>query len=210
MTRNSNPGSPEFPAPRPIGAVGVFCGSAEGAHPAYRQAAESFGQLLARDGIEVVFGGGRVGLMGALAEAALGAGGRAVGVIPQTLVDREIAHTRLTHLHVVQSMYERKALIARLSDAFVLLPGGYGSLDEFSEALTWVQLGMEQKPCGVLNVNGYYDRLLDWFDQAAREGFVHTAFRTMILADTDPGRLLEKLRTAPPVRQVRWMNDGQG
>jgi uncharacterized protein (TIGR00730 family) len=204
-----DPHSPEVSPLGRLSSVGVFCGSAEGVQPVYREAAELFGCLLARTGIEVVFGGGCVGLMGALADAALKAGGRAVGVIPQTLVDREIAHSGLTHLHVVGSMYERKALMARLSDAFVLLPGGYGSLDEFSEALTWVQLGMERKPCGVLNVNGYYDRLLEWFDEAAREGFVQPVFRSMILADPDPKRLLERLRTAPPIRQTRWVNDGK-
>lgn len=192
----------------PLKAVGVFCGSAVGAHPSYRRAAESFGQLLASDGIRLVFGGGRVGLMGVLADAVLNAGGEAIGVMPQSLVDREIAHEGLTELHVVGSLFERKQLMARLSDGFVLLPGGYGSLDEFSEALTWVQLGIERKACGVLNVNGYYDRLLEWFDRATEEGFVQPAFRAMVLADDNPRRLLEKLRSAPPVSQIRWVNDG--
>lgn len=159
--------------------------------------------------MSLVFGGGRVGLMGAVAEAALEAGGEAIGVIPQILVDREIAHAGLTRLHVVGSMFERKALMAELADAFVLLPGGYGSLDEFSEALTWVQLGLTRKPCGVLNVNGYYDRLLGWFDDAAKEGFVSPAFRTLVVAESEAEILLERLRTTPPVRQARWSGDGR-
>jgi uncharacterized protein (TIGR00730 family) len=152
----------------------------------------------------LVFGGGRVGLMGVVADAALAAGGEAIGVIPRMLVEREIAHTGLTALHVVDSMFARKEKMAELSDAFALLPGGYGSLDEFTEALTWAQLGISRKPCGVLNVNGYYDRLLGWFDDAGREGFVPPAFRELIVTATEPEALLEKLRTAPEVREARW------
>jgi uncharacterized protein (TIGR00730 family) len=207
MDARSLPPSTPPPA-RQLRSVCVFCGAAEGIDSAYRQAAEGFGRLLAARGMSLIFGGGRVGLMGAVAEAALGAGGEAIGVIPQMLVEREIAHPGLTRLHVVGSMFERKALMAELADAFVLLPGGYGSLDEFSEALTWAQLGLTRKPCGVLNVNGYYDRLLGWFDDAAREGFVPPAFRTLVVAETQPEVLLERLLTAPGAREARWAGDG--
>lgn len=203
MNNGSFPPSTESPARR-LRAVCVFCGASDGADSVYREAARGFGRLLAREGLSLVFGGGRVGLMGAVAEAALKAGGEAIGVIPQMLVDREIAHAGLTRLHVVDSMFERKTLMGELADAFVLLPGGYGSLDEFSEALTWSQLGLTRKPCGVLNVNGYYDRLLGWFDDAAREGFVPPAFRELVVAEKDAEALLERLRTAPAVREIRW------
>jgi hypothetical protein len=185
----------------------VFCGSAAGIHPAYRAAAEQFGRLLVSSGIRLIFGGGRVGLMGVIADAVLDAGGEAIGVIPQSLIERELDHERLTRLHVVSSMHERKALMADLSDAAVLLPGGFGSLDEFSEVLTWWQLGFHEKPCAVLNVNGYYDGLLAWLDHATREGFVQPAFRAMILVEADPVRLLERLRAAPMASHVRWPNN---
>ena len=194
--------------PHELRSVCIYCGSAPGGDPAYRAAAQDFATLLARQGIRLAFGGGRVGLMGAAADAALRAGGEVIGVIPKVLVERELAHEGLTQLHVVDSMFQRKEMMAELSDAFALLPGGYGSLDEFSEALTWLQLGFIAKPCGILNVNGYYDRLLGWFDDAAREGFVQPAFRGLVLAEKDPEALLERLRTAPAPKQVRWLNDG--
>jgi uncharacterized protein (TIGR00730 family) len=194
--------------PRELRSVCVYCGSEAGGDPVYRTAAQDFATLLARRGIRLVFGGGRVGLMGAAADAALRAGGEVVGVIPRVLVERELAHEGLTRLHVVESMFQRKEMMAELSDAFALLPGGYGSLDEFSEALTWLQLGFIEKPCGILNVNGYYDRLLGWFDDAAREGFVRPAFREMVLAEKDPEVLLERLRRTPEPSEVRWVSDG--
>jgi uncharacterized protein (TIGR00730 family) len=207
---NATPIPPSTPQPeRRLRSVCVFCGAAEGRHSVYREAAREFGRLLAREGMALVFGGGRVGLMGVVADAALGAGGEAIGVIPRMLVEREIAHTGLTELHVVDSMFERKEKMAELSDAFVLLPGGYGSLDEFTEALTWAQLGLSHKPCGVLNVNGYYNRLLGWFDDAAREGFVPPAFRALVVAAAEPEALLERLRTAPVVSEARWMGDSR-
>lgn len=196
------------PGPR-LRSLCAFCGAAEGKDPAYRAAARDFGILLAREGVALVFGGGRVGLMGVLADAVLGAGGKAIGVIPRILVEREIAHTGLTALHVVDSMFKRKERMAELSDAFVLLPGGYGSLDEFTEAITWAQLGLSRKPCGVLNVNGYYDRLLDWFDGAAKEGFIPPVFRALVVAAAEPAALLEKLRTTPVVREARWAGDSR-
>src|SRR6266481_626511 len=135
-------------------AVCVFCGSSFGRRAEYREAAEELGRLLARRGISLVYGGGNVGLMGVIADACLGAGGRVVGVMPRSMVDREIAHLGLTELHVVESMHERKALMADLSDAFIALPGGYGTLEEFAEVVTWSQLGIQVKPCGLLNVEG--------------------------------------------------------
>lgn len=176
--------------------VCVFCGSNAGARPSYAQAALELGTLLAREDLGLVFGGGRVGLMGKLADAALAAGGEVVGVIPQALVARELAHRRVTDLRVVASMHERKALMAELSDAFIALPGGYGTLDEFCEILTWVQLGLQRKPCGVLNVEGYYDWLLRFFDHAVEERFIHPAHREMLIVDDDPSKLLARLLAA--------------
>ncbi len=152
--------------------------------------------MLGSHGIELVYGGGRVGLMGVLADACLRAGGRVTGVIPQALADREVAHRGLTHLRVVASMHERKALMASLSDAFLALPGGYGTWDELFEALTWSQLGIQGKACGLLNVAGYYDPLIAMVDAAVSEGFIHADHRGLLMADTDPTRILERLTRA--------------
>ena len=171
----------------------VFCGSSLGILPAYALAADDIGRLLAQRGIELVYGGGNVGLMGRVADACLRQGGRAIGVMPQALVDKEIAHAGLTELRVVQSMHERKALMADLADAFVALPGGYGTWDEFCEVLTWSQLGIQRKACGLLNVCGYYDPLLAMADRARDQGFLGDAHRELLLADTDPARLLDRL-----------------
>src|SRR5215469_5924737 len=146
----------------------VFCGSNRGTNPRYAAAAE-LGRCLASSGIGIVYGGGKVGLMGVLADAAIEQGGEVIGVIPRMLVDREIAHPGLTELRIVGSMHERKALMADLSDAFIAMPGGYGTLDEFCEILTWTQLGLQQKPIGMLNVDGYFDPLLALFDHAVAE-----------------------------------------
>lgn len=151
------------------------------------------GRLLGTRGIELVYGGGNVGLMGALASASLSAGGRVIGVIPQMLVDREAAHTGLSELRIVKSMHERKFLMADLSDAFLTLPGGFGTWEEFFEILTWSQLGILRKPCAVLNVNGYYDALLAMADRAVVEGFVRIEHRGLLISDTDPGRILDRL-----------------
>ncbi len=164
----------------------------------YVEVAQSVGRMLCERGIELVYGGGNVGLMGALASATLGAGGRVIGVIPQMLVDREVAHTGLTELRVVGSMHERKFLMADLSDAFLTLPGGFGTWEEFFEILTWSQLGIVRKPCAVLNVNGYYDPLLQMADRAVASGFVRDAYRALLLSDTDPARILDRLSTPPP------------
>jgi uncharacterized protein (TIGR00730 family) len=173
----------------------VFCGSSSGTRPVYQQAAQTVGQLLCRRGIELVYGGGRVGLMGIVANACLNEGGRVIGVIPQALADKEVAHTGLTELRIVTSMHERKSLMADLSDAFMALPGGFGTWEEFFEVLTWAQLGIHRKACGVLNVGGYYDPLLQMADRALSEGFVREMHRDMLLSDADPEQLLDRLNS---------------
>src|SRR5580700_7342090 len=171
----------------------VFCGSSPGARPCYAAAATSLARHLAAQGIGIVYGGGKVGLMGALADAALAAGGDIIGVIPQSLVEKELAHPGLSDLRVVGSMHQRKALMAELADAFIALPGGYGTFEEFCEVLTWTQLGLHRKPCGLLNVAGYYDSLLALFDHAVREGFVRPVHREMVVAASDPAALADEL-----------------
>jgi uncharacterized protein (TIGR00730 family) len=171
----------------------VFCGSSSGVNALYTEAAQAVGRLLCRRGVELVYGGGNVGLMGVLADACLAEGGRVIGVIPQALVDREVAHRGLTELRVVSSMHERKAVMAELSDAFAALPGGYGTWEELFEMLTWTQLGIQRKPCGLLNVNGYYDPLLELADQAVSEGFLREVNRELLLSDDEPERLLDRL-----------------
>jgi uncharacterized protein (TIGR00730 family) len=173
----------------------IFCGSSPGENSVYEQAAQSIGRLLPRRGIELVYGGGNVGLMGALANACLEVGGRVIGVIPQSLVDKEVAHTGLTELRVVGSMHERKFLMAELSDAFIALPGGYGTWEELFEMLTWSQLKIHRKICAILNVNGYYDPLLKMADIAVGEGFLRVANRALLLAD--PERLMDRVSGHP-------------
>ena len=176
----------------------VYCGSSAGAQPAYAEAAHALGTLLAREGVGLVTGGGRVGLMGVVADAVLAAGGEATGVIPQALMDREVGHEGLTALHVVGSMHERKALMAHLSDAFVALPGGLGTLEEIAEMLTWAQLGLHPKPCGLLDVAGYYAPLVRFFDHATAERFVRPEHRALLAVESDPERLLGRLRAYVP------------
>jgi uncharacterized protein (TIGR00730 family) len=178
--------------------VCVFCGSQAGNPPLYANAARSLGALLAGRGLGLVYGAGHVGLMGVLADAALAAGGRVVGVIPQSLVDRELAHTGLTELIVVDTMHQRKAAMAERSAAFLALPGGYGTLDETFEILTWAQLGLHSKPVGLLNIAGFFDGLLAWLDHAAREGFVKRKHRELLLVDDDAERLLNRLGSDAP------------
>jgi len=183
----------------------VFCGSSAGRVRHVRAAAEA-GRLLARRGIEVVYGGGRVGTMGAVADGALNAGGPVIGVIPHHMVEWEIAHDGLTELHVVDTMHQRKALMADLSDAFVALPGGAGTLDEFFEIWTWAQLELHAKPIGLLNVGGYYDHLIAMIDHMVSEGFLKPAYREMVLVDDDLERLLDRFTDyVPPV--YRWAED---
>jgi uncharacterized protein (TIGR00730 family) len=165
--------------------------------------------LLAEQSIGIVYGGAHLGLMGALADAAMAAGGEVTGVMPQSLVDREIAHTGLTKLHIVHSMHERKQMMASLSDASVALPGGFGTLEEFCEVLTWNQLGIHRKPCGLLNIRGYYDGLLALFDHGVSEGFIPPPHRNAIVADADPRQLLECLAEYEPVIATKWMNKSE-
>jgi uncharacterized protein (TIGR00730 family) len=175
-------------------AVCVYCGSSFGADPDYLQATQDLARTFANQGIRVVYGGASVGLMGALADATLEAGGEVVGVIPRQLVDREIAHAGLTQLHVVSTMHERKALMAELSDAFVALPGGIGTLEELIEVFTWSQLGLHTKPLGVLNVNGYYDGLGAFLDHAVEQGFQPAQQRAKLVMAGDPDALLAAWR----------------
>ena len=180
--------------------VCVFCGSNYGDNPVYQEMAAVMGRKLAMAGLKLVYGGGKVGLMGVLADAALAAGGEVVGVMPQAIVDMEVAHLGLTELIVVQSMHERKARMADASDAFIALPGGYGTFEEFCEVLTWSQLGFHVKPCGVLNVGGFYDPLLALFDRAVQDRFVRPEHRELVLADTDVDALLERLASFNPIK----------
>ncbi len=173
--------------------VCVFCGSSGGSRPVYAQAARKLGATLAARHLGLVYGGGHIGLMGIVADAVLDAGGEAIGVIPRSMVEKELAHTKLTHLHVVGTMHERKALMADLADAFLALPGGFGTGDEMFEALTWSQLSLHAKPIGLLNVDGYFDPLLAWLDLAVREGFIRTADRHLLQAGNDMDRLLDLL-----------------
>jgi uncharacterized protein (TIGR00730 family) len=173
--------------------VCVFCGASSGRSPAYAEAARSFGAALAGRGLGLVYGGGRVGLMGAVADAALAGGGEVVGVIPQELVDRELAHGGLTELRVVGSLHERKALMSELSDAFVALPGGFGTLDELFEQLTWSQLGLHAKPIGLLDVAGYWRPLIELARHATGEGFVRESDLAAIAVATDADGLLDRL-----------------
>lgn len=190
---------------RQIHRLCVFCGSSTGYRPAYAEAAAQLGQAIANSKTALVFGGGRVGLMGILADSVLAAGGQAIGVIPRALVEKEIAHASLTQLHVVQSMHERKARMADLADAFLLLPGGFGSWEEFCEIVTWLQLGIHRKPCAILNVAGYYDHLLSLADHALAEGFLRAAHHAMIIVETNPQALLSRLAAAPIPTEVKWI-----
>lgn len=185
--------------------VCVFCGSSIGKRPAYKLAAQAMGETLAKRGLGLVYGGGNVGLMGVVADATLAAGGEVIGVMPEFLVAKEIAHTGLTQLHVVNSMHDRKALMADLSDAFVALPGGYGTLEEFCEILTWSQLGLHQKPQGLLNVEGYYEPLLRLFDQAMTEQLLKPELRSMVLQAADPEHLLELMANYKPPTLSKWI-----
>ncbi len=190
----------------PMKRICVFCGSRNGTRAQYLAAARGMGETLARRGIGLVYGGGGIGLMGVLAEATLAAGGDVIGVIPEALMAREVAHTGLADLRVVASMHERKALMAELADAFVALPGGFGTLEEFCEALTWAQLGIHRKPCGLLNVEGFFDPLLSLFDHAVRERFVSPDHRALVVVEDDPERLLDTLSRWTPPTLERWMS----
>jgi len=175
-------------------------------NPAYRDAAIAVGRLLAERGSELVYGGGNIGLMGILADAVLQKGGRVIGVIPESLMAKEVGHLGLTDLRIVKSMHERKALMADLSDGFIAMPGGFGTFEEFCEVVTWSQLGIHAKPCGLLNVNGYYDPLLELFDHAVREGFLREENRRLVLQDRDPTRLLEMMLQFRAPTVDKWIS----
>ncbi|QIN82676.1 TIGR00730 family Rossman fold protein [Rubrobacter tropicus] len=192
-----------------MNSICVFCGSSAGSDPAYAGAARLLGRTLAKGGTTLVYGGGHVGLMGVVADAALEAGGEVVGVMPRALVEREIGHTDLTKLHVVGSMHERKALMSDLSEGFIALPGGNGTLEEFFEVLTWAQLGEHGKPCGILNVAGYYDPLLAVFDNMVGEEFLKPEHRELVLVEEDPSILLGRFEIYEPPKTVKWIGESE-
>jgi len=188
--------------------LAIFCGSNPGTRPDYVDAAHAFGRLLAQRGIGIVYGGSNVGLMAALADAMMDEFGEIIGVIPRMLVEREVANTALSDLRIVESMHERKAMMAELADGFVALPGGIGTLEEFFETWTWGQLGMHTKPCGLLNVAGYFDPLLKFLDHAVAEKFVRDVHRAMVVVESDPAALLARFESYDPPRVVKWLNAG--
>jgi len=185
----------------------VFCGSSTGRDPAYVEAAQTLGRIAARQKIGIVFGGGSVGLMNALADAALEQGGEVIGVITHALAELDVDHQGLTEMRRVSTMHERKALMAELSDAFIALPGGIGTLEELFEALTWTQLGIHEKPCGLLNAADYYTPLLGFLDGAVDQGFLHPGHRSMLVIDTEPQVLMEKMLAWNPPRVKEWWID---
>ena len=184
----------------------VFCGSNAGANPAFSQAAERVGVFLARRNIELVYGGGRVGLMGKIADTVLAAGGTAIGIIPESLAVKEVAHQSLTELRVVDSMHERKAMMAELADGFIALPGGFGTFEEFCEILTWAQLGIHRKPCALLNVAGFYDQLITMFDQATTQNFIAAEHRRLVLIESDIEKLYELMVNFRPPAVEKWLD----
>ena len=185
----------------------MFCGSSAGTSPAYLDAARAMGRTLAKRGMGLVYGGGSVGLMGAVADAALGAGGEVIGVIPRALQLRELAHAGLTTLHVVGSMHERKARMAELAHGFVALPGGMGTLEELAEILTWAQLGLHARPTGLLDVAGYYRPLISFFDRAVAEGFLRPEHRALLVVAEEPAALLDRFAAWQPPAVQRWIDD---
>jgi uncharacterized protein (TIGR00730 family) len=184
----------------------VFAGANMGTRDAYRTAAEDLGRTLAGRQMGLVYGGARIGLMGAMADAALDAHGSVVGVIPAALADREVAHDGLSDLRIVASMHERKATMADLADGFIALPGGWGTLDELFEILTWAQLGLHQKPCGLLNVQGYFDRLLSFVEYSIDEGFLRREYGSMILVSSSSGALLDMMAAYQPLSLPKWID----
>ncbi|WP_262298552.1 LOG family protein [Microvirga sesbaniae] len=189
--------------------VCVFCGSSSGQDPVYLEAARSLGETLAANGIELVYGGASVGLMGAVADAVLARGGHVIGVMPQSLVDKEIAHRGLSDLRVVGSMHERKALMAELADGFVALPGGLGTFEELFEIWTWAQLGYHRKPCALLNAGGFYDKLTDFLDDVVDRGFVKPIHRAMLIVESKPAALVEAVRSYEPPKVDKWIKAGE-
>lgn len=185
----------------------VFCGSSMGNDPAYAAAATEVGKLLAERGIELVYGGGNVGLMGTVARSALEHGGDVIGIIPRSIFDKEVGNPGVTELFVVNSMHERKTMMATLSDGFIALPGGYGTLEEFIEVTTWSQLGFHEKPCILLNINQYYEKLIDLVDHFVGEGFVKPNMRELILSADTPTELMHVLDDYEPVNLHKWLDE---
>ena len=183
----------------------VYCGSNRGSSPEFAAAAISLGTELASHGIGLVYGGGHVGLMGVLADAVLGDGGEVIGVIPSALEEKELGHPFLTELHVVASMHERKQMMADLSDGFIAIPGGIGTLEELFETFTWLQLGFHHKPVALLNVGGFYDKLIEFVHQLTRDGFLKPEHEGCLLADTDPAALLDKMQCFELPDVGKWM-----
>ncbi len=192
-----------------IESICVFCGGNPGARPSYTAAAVRFGEVLAERGIALVYGGSSVGLMGVIADSVLRKGGKAFGVLPHFMVPKEIAHPSLTELDLVGSMHERKARMAARADAFVALPGGFGTLDELFEILTWAQLGLHRKPIGLLNVDGYYDALLAFLDHATGEQLLRAEHRAMLIVESDPARLVDRLGSYEAPTVEKWIKPSQ-
>jgi uncharacterized protein (TIGR00730 family) len=195
--------------PRLVRRLCVFCGSSSGARPVYGEAAEELGRLLVEEGIGLVYGGGKVGLMGRLADAVLAEDGEAIGVLPEALVAKEIGHPGLSDLRVVGSMHERKALMAELADGFVALPGGLGTVEELFEVYTWAQLGLHRKPCALLDVEGYYEGIAAFLAHTVEERFLREDHRAMLIVERDPGALLDRLMRFEPAAIVpKWIDRG--
>ncbi|MBL9135212.1 MAG: TIGR00730 family Rossman fold protein [Verrucomicrobiales bacterium] len=186
--------------------VAVFCGANRGREPAFAAAAQDLGATLARRGLGLVYGGGGVGLMGILADAVLAANGETIGVLPRALARKELAHPRVTDLRIVESMHARKALMAELADAFIAMPGGFGTLDESFEALTWFQLGIHRKPFGILNINGFFDHLLSFLRRGVHDELLQPEHLEDIVVDTDPGSLLHRLHHHQPRQVAKWIS----
>jgi uncharacterized protein (TIGR00730 family) len=184
----------------------VFCGSSLGKSPAYGVAARKLGQVLAKRGLGLVYGGAKVGLMGEVAESVLAVKGEVIGVIPRPLANKELAHRGLRDLRVVDSMHQRKAVMAELSDGFIALPGGMGTFEEFFEITTWAQLGMHSKPCGLLNIAHYYDRLIEFLDQAMQECFIKPAHRALMMVASDADSLLDQFENHRPALVDKWLD----
>lgn len=185
--------------------LAIFCGSSFGFNPCYSESAKKVAEVLAEKEINLIYGGASVGLMGIMADNLLSYGGTVIGVIPQSLVDQEIAHPRLTQLHIVKTMHERKALMSELADAFLMMPGGAGSLEEFFEVYTWAQLGLHQKPFGILNINHYYDHLLQFLNHSVEEGFLKKENRDLIFVDSHLPHLIEQFSTSLPSKVSKWL-----
>jgi uncharacterized protein (TIGR00730 family) len=184
----------------------VFCGSSHGDDPALTDAAKAMGRTLVNGGIRLVYGGGSVGLMGVIADEVLAAGGQVTGVIPQALWDREVGHRNLSDLRIVSTMHERKALMAELSDGFVAMPGGVGTMEEFFEVWTWALLGVHAKPCGILNARGYFDPLLAFIDQMVAKRFLAREFRDMVIVETEPAKLMQRFTEYAPTAVAKWLD----